>query len=520
MPSEKPDLAPKVRSLPHKPGVYVYKDRLGQIIYVGKARDLRKRVSQYFHPSRRMSVDLKTQALIESIWDLETYVVKSEPESILLEGRLIKQFRPRYNISFRDDKHFLLVKVNLNDPYPRFQLTRMKKDDGYRYFGPFAHSTALRNTLAHMRKEFGLRTCRPPIPDERDYKHCLDHIIKNCSAPCVQKITRAAYLLKIHSACEFLEGKSVEMIQGIEEAMKKAAEALDFEKAARLRNTLDDIRSTTKSYRRFDRQIPTTVVPEKDMEELQKVLHLSRLPLHIECFDISNISDNHKVASMVCMKNGRPWRSAYRRYRIVGVEGQNDFASMAEVVRRRYSRLKKEQSAMPDLIVVDGGKGQLSSAETELQILGILDQPIIGLAKQREEIFLPRCSDPILLPEESGARRLLQRIRDEAHRVANGYHQLLMKRRIQESILDDCPGISHQRKMTLLRHFGSIEKIRKASVTALAEVEGISSRLAQVIQEFLDRTQSQPGHIYDPLDGDADITYTLSTTSETPEMDQ
>lgn len=509
--AEKPDIAPKIRSLPHKPGVYVYKDRLGQIIYVGKARDLRKRVSQYFHPSRRTTADPKTRALIESIWDIETFVVKSEPESILLEGRLIKEYRPRYNISFRDDKHFLLVKVNLNDPFPRFRLTRNKTDDGCRYFGPFANSSALRGTLNLMRRQFHLRTCAAVLPDEKEYKHCLDHIIQNCSAPCVNKITRAGYLAQVKLACEFLDGQSAEMITKLEEDMKKAAESLDFEKATRLRNTLDDIRHTTKTYRRFDRQIPSLIIPEEDVKELQAVLGLPTLPQLIECFDISNISDTHKVASMVSMKNGRPFRAAYRRYRIVSVEGQNDFASMAEVIRRRYSRVIREGWQMPDLIVVDGGKGQLSSADTELQMLGLKGHPIMGLAKQREEIFLLGQSEPIILPKTSGALRLLQRIRDEAHRVANGYHQILMKKRIRESVLDDCPGISHARKMALLRHFGSVDKIRKASFTEIADVEGISKNLAQVIQDFLDRTRSAPApvHVVDPLDGDADVNYTL-----------
>ena len=183
---EKPDLKPKIHDLPHKPGVYLMRDRLNRVIYVGKARNLRKRVGQYFMASRLLAADLKTRALLESVWDFEYHVVRSEPEALLLEGKLIKEFRPRYNISFRDDKKFLLVKVNLNDPFPRFLLTRFKKDDGARYFGPFAHSGALRTTLNWMKKHFGLRSCRPLIPGELDYKHCSDHIIRNCSAPCVK----------------------------------------------------------------------------------------------------------------------------------------------------------------------------------------------------------------------------------------------------------------------------------------------------------------------------------------------
>lgn len=483
---DQPDLSDKVRQLPHKPGVYLYKDRLNKIIYVGKARDLHKRVSQYFHPSRRMTADLKTRALIESIWDIETHTVKSEPEAIILEGKLIKEYRPRYNISFRDDKRFLLVKVNLNDPFPRFTLTRLKKDDGYRYFGPFAHSGALRSTLSLMKRKFNLRSCSPALPNESDFKHCLDHVIKQCSAPCVAKISRLGYLAKVKEACEFLEGQSSEMLQAIEQEMIKAATALNFEKAAQLRNMLEDIKRTTRQekQKKFVREIPSTVIPERDLESLRDALHLIAIPAVIECFDISNISTTHLVASMVQFRNGRPDRANYRRYRINSVVGQNDFASMAEVVRRRYTSLLREGVAMPDLIVVDGGKGQLSSALKELEELKQFHQPIIGLAKEREEIFRPRNSDPLILAHDTGALRLLQRIRDEAHRTANGYHQLLLKKRVGESLLDDCPGVSHAKKMALLRHFKSMDKIRQAKVEDLVQVDTIGIKLAETIVGF------------------------------------
>jgi excinuclease ABC subunit C len=507
---ERPDLTPKVRTLPHKPGVYLFKDRFHKVIYVGKARDLHRRVSQYFHPSRRMTADLKTRALVDSIWDLETHVVRSEPESILLEGKLIKEYRPRYNISFRDDKRFLLVKVNLNDPFPRFQLTRNKKEDGCRYFGPFAHSGALRSTLNLMKKLYGLRSCRPVLPDEKEYRHCLDHIIKNCSAPCVGKITRGEYIARINEACTFLEGKSSSMLQDLEDEMMKAAERLDFEKAASLRNMLQDIKETTAPRRKFVREIPSTVIPEKDLEILRDVLRLPAIPAVIECFDISNISVTHKVASMVAFRNGRPDRANYRRFRIKTVEGQDDFASMAEVVGRRYRRLVDEKRALPDLIMVDGGKGQLSSAVKELHNLGLIDQPVIGLAKQREEIFRPYSPHPIVLPPESGALRMLQRIRDEAHRFANGYHQLLMKQRMTESVLDECPGMSEAKKRALLKHFGSVDRMRKASETELKEVAGVGDKLAAGLVAFFARLTTLPAPKIGPgSEEKADVVYSL-----------
>src|SRR4030081_1699617 len=209
---EKPDINLKLRDVPHKPGVYLMKDRLKRVIYVGKARDRRKRLSKYFMPSRKLTADLKTRALLDSVWDFEVHLVRNEPEALLLEGKLIKEFRPRYNISFRDDKRFLLVKVNLSDPIPRFQLSRIKKDDGCRYFGPFAHSGALRTTLRWMKKRWGLRSCRVFEPNEGDYKRCMDHIIKNCSAPCIRKVSLEDYKSRVLEACEFLEGQSHEFL--------------------------------------------------------------------------------------------------------------------------------------------------------------------------------------------------------------------------------------------------------------------------------------------------------------------
>lgn len=508
------DLQAKLRDVPHRPGVYVMRDRFKKVIYVGKARDLRKRVGNYFMPSKKMTADLKTRALIDSIWDFEWHVVKSEAEAVLYEGRLIKEFRPKYNVSFRDDKRFLLVRVNLDEPYPRFGLTRLKKDDGARYFGPFAHSGALRATLNAIRKRFGLRTCRPNVPTEVDYRHCSNDIIKNCAAPCVGRIAQEEYRRRVEEACELLEGQSQQMIEQVETEMKAAAAKLDFEKAAQLRNLLDDLRATTRPMTRFVRKaLPSAIDPQADLVALQDALQLERSPAVMECFDISNISSNHIVASMVRFRDGVPDRANYRRFRIAGVRGQNDFASMAEVVRRRYARILREtaalagddaefnqenprdaalrisshlpssssdlpRSGLPDLIIVDGGKGQLSSACRELQRLGLHELPIIGLAKEFEEIYRPDRPMPLRLPADSGALKLLQRIRDEAHRFANGYHSLLLKRRISESRLDDIPGISEARKKALLAKFGSVERIRRTTPEKLAELPGISARLA------------------------------------------
>src|SRR5256885_9451043 len=497
------------------------RDRFNRVIYVGKARDLRKRVGSYFMPSKLAVADLKTRAMLDAVWDFETHTVRSDAESVLLEGKLIKEYRPRYNISFRDDKRFLLVKVDTSEEWPRFRLTRLKKNDSARYFGPYAGAGALRQTLNLMRKKFGVLTFGRGSPTERELKSATYQVPMRLS-----EISAEQYRDRVAQACEFLDGQSREMIEALDEQMRKAAEKMDFEKAAELRNMIDDVRQTTRQMRRFTRgTLPSAIDPLADVQALGDALQLPRSPRVMECFDISNISTTHVVASMVCFRDSVADKNCYRRYRVRTVEGQDDFASMAEVVRRRYSRVlleareknpdvaefsqenptealeraadtdvvEKSDRAqfmavrLPDLIIVDGGKGQLSSACRELQRLGLHDLPIIGLAKEHEEIYRPGHAMPLQLPPDSGALHLLQRIRDEAHRFANAYHQLLLKKRIDESILDDCPGVSQNRKSLLLRKFGSVNRLRKASVEQIAATEGIGPKLAEEVHRFLQR---------------------------------
>jgi len=481
-------LRKKLGELPHKPGIYLMKDRFGTVIYVGKARDLRKRVSSYFQPSRRLGWDLKFRALVDAIHDLDIHIVRSEPEALLLEGKLIKEFHPRYNISFRDDKRFLMLKVNLNDPIPRFTLTRFKQDDGARYFGPFVHSAALRNTLSLIRREFHLRGCRPLTPNERDYKHCLYGNLKFCTAPCIANVTREQYLAQVTAACDFLSGQCDEMREQLDGEMKKAALAQDYERAALYRDAIQDLRDSTRKNRVFDRvpyTLPLAIDPVQDLAELGRVLSLPGPPVRIEGFDISNISGTFAVASMVSFKNGRPDRANYRKYRIKSFEGQNDFAAMAEVIHRRYSRLLRESKNLPDLILIDGGKGQLGMACAELEKLGISKIPIIGLAKEFEEIYRPGESEPLRLPHETGALKLLQRVRDESHRFANTYNAQLRIRKISESILDEFPGIGEQRKAALLKKFGSVQRLRLATVEQIAEIPGFGGKSAADLKAFL-----------------------------------
>jgi excinuclease ABC subunit C len=522
----------KISALPHKPGIYLMRDRLGSVIYVGKALNLRKRVSQYFQKSRRMGWDLKFNALVEAIHDFDFHVVRSEPEALLLESKLIKEFKPRYNISFRDDKRFLMLKVNLNDPIPNFTFARFKKDDGARYFGPFPNATAARNVVTLAQRQFNLRGCRVFTPGEADYKHCLYAHLKYCTAPCVENVSRAQYLEQVKAACDFLEGQCREMQQQLEDEMKKAAKNQDFEKAASLRDLVRDLKTTWKKTEKFTRipySLPGNIQPQNDLVELANALDLPAPPLRIEGFDISNISGTFSVASLVSFKNGRPDRANYRRFKIKTVEGQDDFASMAEVVRRRYTRVLNESpsqkskndevgeavpeelqklvnetsrkvrkkipvrnstlqianSNLPDLILIDGGKGQLSAAVGELKKLGLEKIPVIGLAKEFEEIYFLEKSEPLRLGLNHPAVKLLQRIRDESHRVANSYNAQLRLKRISESVLDEFPGIGERRKSALLKKFGSVRRLQLASVEQISKVSGFGGNAAEELKKFL-----------------------------------
>jgi excinuclease ABC subunit C len=476
------NLKAKVRDLPNRPGVYLMRDKLGRVIYVGKARSLRKRVSQYFHPSRRLRHDPKIQALIESIADLETFVVKSEPEALLLEGKLIKEYKPRYNAMFKDDKRFLLVKVNMNELYPRFKFARLKKDDGARYFGPFAHAGAVRCAMQFMRKTYGVLVQGTGVPKEKDLKYSTYLV----PVP-LKDMPREEYLRRVGLACEFLEGRNKEALGALEQQMHEAARAQQFERAAELRDVVESLREIGRAARerKFARDFSPKIEPGKEMEELQRVMNLPGLPEHIEGFDISNISGTLSVASTVCFRDGKPHKEHYRHYQIKTVEGSDDFASMAEVVGRRYARVREEGGALPDLVMVDGGKGQLMAALKALWKLEMRDLPVIGLAKQMEEIHVPGQTLPIRLPRNSPALHLIQRLRDEAHRFANAYHQKLRKRRIQESVLDEFPGLGESRKRTLLQHFASIQRLRRASAEEIAAVPGIGPKTAGALREFL-----------------------------------
>ena len=480
-------LKEKVRRLPEKPGVYLMKDRLGRIIYVGKAKCLKRRVSSYFTPSRALTRQPKIRALIELITDLDTIEVKSEPEALLLEGKLIKQYKPRYNTDFTDDKRFLLVRVDPAEELPRFRLTRIKKDERSRYFGPFAHSGLLRKTLAQMRRQFGILLADAAPQRQPDGTWQLYDDVRSELYGFPNNVSAADYRRRVDEACAFLDGKSREWLETLRNEMKAAAQKQEFEKAAELRDIVVALEKTLERTRKFERDHPV-VTPDADaLRQIGEALGLRAPPRSMECFDISHISGTFVVASMVHFADGRPDKNEYRRFRIKSFVGNDDFRAMEEVVGRRYRRLRDEQRPMPDLIVIDGGRGQIASALKSFVALEIDPPALVGLAKEHETIIFADERPPLNLPLTHPGLQLLQRLRDEAHRFANTYNADLRSKKIRESILDDFPGLGAVRRAALLEHFGDIDRLRAASAVEITEVDGFGDVLARELHDFLHR---------------------------------
>ncbi len=384
------------------------KNKEGRIIYVGKAVSLRKRVSSYFNKKVN---DVKTQQLVKEIAGIDYIVTASEAEALILEASLVKQYHPKYNIDLKDDKSYPFIVIS-NDEFPRIFIDRPRvKVKGYDYFGPYVNAKLIREALHILRRIFMFRTCQPfPL------KECLDYHMALCSAPCIGKLTSGEYAKNIYHVRLVLEGKKDELYRRLRLDMERFSRDKNFEQAAQVRNQLQAIGalySGTQEINYF-----------KEAEQLERLLRLPRRPERIEAFDISHTYGAYSVGAMISFFNGSPDKKNYRRFRIKTVSGIDDFKMIAEVVSRRYARLKKEGRAFPDLIVIDGGKGQLSAALSELKKIDI-DIPIISLAKKEEEIFISGKKQGILLSENSLALKLLQRVRDEAHRFAVSYHRLL-----------------------------------------------------------------------------------------------
>ena len=473
--------------VPDKPGVYIFRDIFGKVIYVGKAVNLRRRVSHYFHSSKALYADPKLRSLINSISSWECVTVKSESESLILESRLIKQYAPYYNILMRDDKRYFLIKINLNHTYPKLSLVRIRKNDGANYYGPFPHGSVLKQTVNFLSSLFKLRRCNAYEPDANDRKHCMEARVKVCCEPCIEKVTKNEYQERVKNLLEILSGNIDDVIIALEEKMYDFAKEKKFEKAAEHRDMIKNIKEIFGKNNRSFRYIKTlSESNEMAVNALQEILGLKRKPILIEAFDISNLSDQIAVASMVCFKNGKPYRKKYRRFKIKTIKGIDDFGMMNEVIKRHFKRKLDESIEMPKLLMVDGGKGQLSSALKALAEIKVPAFPVIGLAKKREEIFLPGRPDPILLEKTNPALKLLQAVRDEAHRFAITYNREIRLKRINESILDDIPGIGTERKKAILKNFSSITDLRKATPKQIAQkIDNIGIKLAQEISDYL-----------------------------------
>jgi len=615
-------------NLPTRPGVYLFKDDTGKVLYVGKAINLRNRVRSYFHRSANLTP--KIRLMVDRVCDLDFIVTDSELEALILEMNLIKRHRPRYNVRLKDDKRYPYIKVTWQDDFPKVYVTRRMQQDGARYYGPFTHVWAVHETLHTLRKVFPYLTCDRKITGQ-DERACMYYDIGLCAAPCIGAVGKEAYRNIIRGLCDFLEGKTEGIVERLRREMLEAAEKLEFERAAAIRDRLqaiervierqkvvspelidqdvialarDDgqacvqvffirngkligreyfllegaedeenrqvITSFVKQFYDEAASVPPEILLQEEIDvdealiieswlrdlrgdkvviripqggqdraliemaaenaaetlralsgqwpvdrdrqveavaELQEVLNLPRPPTRIECYDISNIQGVAATGSMVVFAKGAPRKSDYRRFKIRTVQGADDYAMMQEVIRRRFRRLaarEKEEvtattkaegpqpipeadawSIAPDLVVVDGGKGQLNAVLEVMQELGVDHIPVIALAKKREEIFKPGEAEPIRLPRDSQALFLLQRIRDEAHRFALSYHRKLRRKAGVASVLEEIPGIGPRRRQALLKAFGSIEALRQASVEELAAVPGMTRAAAEQLKAHL-----------------------------------
>ena len=434
------DIQQKIRTLPLASGVYLMRDASGRVIYVGKAVSLRKRVQSYFRSrggsrrGNRRGVSSKTDVLVNEIRAVDHIETSSEAEALLLEAGLIKKYQPKYNVELKDDKSYPYIEIS-GEPFPRISLIRRvsfergqaRDAKGAVYYGPYVSAGLIREALTIIRRIFHFRAC-DPFPREA----CLDYHIGLCDAPCIGNITRKDYARNIRNVRHILEGEKDVLYKNLKVEMEGMSRKREFEQAAKTRDQIRAIGalySGTRDINYF-----------KEAEQLRRALNLPRLPERVETFDISNImagrlpaGGNQAAGSMVSFFNGKPDKSNYRKFRVREVEGIDDFQMLAEIIRRRYSRLKREGLIFPDLVIVDGGKGQLSAAMDALESLEV-QIPIMAIAKRQEEIFLPGKRDPVRLPLDSLALQLAQRMRDEAHRFAVAYHRQLRQKKLFEKV--------------------------------------------------------------------------------------
>ena len=489
-PAAAPPLVERVAALPDAPGVYLFKDARGALLYVGKAVSLRKRVASYFRlHGTAAPLAPRIAHLMKQVVDLEVRPAASEAEALLIEAQLIRERRPRYNVSFRDDKSYPMLKLT-REPFPRLVLTRRRQADGAEYFGPFTDAGLMHEAVRFLRRVFPLRTCAamPTAP-------CLEYHLGQCLAPCAGYVSEAQYRRLAQDLAAFLRGERAQLLKELARRMEQAARDRRFEEAARIRNQIQALSSVIAARRSSSAAGP--------LEQLQQALRLPKLPRRIEAFDISNLFGRFAVGSMVVFVDAQPRKAHYRRFRIKTVQGIDDYRMMREVIRRRYSgtlaaRLPPFDPAqggvpsnveglpLPDLVLIDGGKGQLNAARDELAAL-TLSLPVIGLAKRFEQIFLPGEPEPILLLPSSPVLHLIQRLRDEAHRFAIAYYRLLHGQTVADSALHQIRGIGPKKAARLLAHFGSTSRLAQAAPAAVARVAGVSRAVAETVLERLGR---------------------------------
>jgi excinuclease ABC subunit C len=436
LPADASALAEKVKQFPAGPGVYLMKDCQGRVLYVGKAKNLRNRTGHYFTKAARE--DARTADLVKLIADVDFLPAESEVDALLLEARLVKDIQPRFNVELKDDKSFPYLQIRMREDFPRVEFTRSPRRRGVKLYGPFTSAKSLRAAIQVLQRIFKFRTCTLDIESEdqrwRWFRPCILHSIHQCTAPCNLRVTREEYRRQIRKLRMVLEGKKARLIAEMEREMAEASAQQCYEKAARLR---DEVQALQNLGLRgdVDKDVQPEVFqiePKKGLIGLRKVLGLAKTPRTIEGVDIAHLGGDEKVASLVSFIDGLPFKPGYRRYRIKTVAGVDDFASIREVVSRRFVRLDREEEVFPDILLIDGGKGQLNAALEAFQMMGREPPCLISLAKREEEIYRADAAEPLRLSRHAAALRLLQYVRDEAHRFAQHYHHILRRKKYEQ----------------------------------------------------------------------------------------
>ena len=427
----------KVKTFPTTPGVYLMKDERGDTIYIGKAKNLRSRASSYF--LKEAAENLRTCELVQHIRDIDFIPCETEVDALLYEARLVKDLQPKFNKDLKDDKSFPYLQIRVREEYPRVEITRTPRRNGVKLYGPFTSARNLRGAVQVLQRVLKFRNCTLDIKSTEDrwryFRPCILYSIRQCSAPCNFKVTKDEYRKQIRKLMLIMEGKKARLVREMKVQMTEASTALQYEKAARLRDEMTAMGNLSlRGDADKDAQPHVFPIdPKKGLVGLRKVLGLAKTPRTIECFDIAHLAGQDTVASLVSFIDGMPFKAGYRRYKVKSVPGVDDFASMREVITRRFKRLSDEGDVFPDILLIDGGKGQLSAALDAFKMLGIDPPTLLSLAKQEEEIFRPGEAESLKLSRHSGALRLLQSARDEAHRFAQHYHHTLRAKRMTES---------------------------------------------------------------------------------------